>query len=434
MWEIIPRIGTPLALAAFVVAVAGWIFYTRIKERSRMIMAASPEDRAKLVEATLATYRLSHDNLTREQKFELLQGEMRIRSTRALYTLVLSIVVAVLLSIVIVVYLLRDGENPTPRTHFGPPKGEIRKVVLEKTAVLAQVANVGRAPFAINSGDLVVKCRTGSETKTDLKVTEQNGELAPGQELSIRLRAYYGSYTISLPPTRGCDFRLSLSAARGAKVTTLEAKGTGDAASPSEQVTMFEFTGGPDSKQPYSDYVAAVREAVRQASSAIVEDNTQDVELLEIPTAETGGNVPQSESALAEIQRRSRSILLASGAVTREETGYRVRSSMFAEEISRELRNGLLNVTIPFGKTESFVLARQLNEVAIYYSLARLAASSKPTRHNVVIGYLRLADNTARSMLETELSGELRPIVENWRKLIGPCLESLVGGRTPWCA
>jgi len=438
LWSTATQVGTPLALAAFVVAVVGWILHTRVKERTRRIESAPPEERAALVEATLSTYRIKQDNLTREQKFELLKGELSAREKRTLYVLVLAGFVALLLAIVILAQVLvgDSGSTVLPgRGPSSPPAGVIRAVDLEKAAVFPRVANTGKEPFSINSGELAVTCPGSSPVKVTLKPRDATkAKVLANDEARLELGARFEKYVVPLPDYRRCGYRLTLEAANGTSVVTLEKQSAPEPSAPSsERVTLFEFSGAGESRQTYSEYASAVKEAVRQASQALEEGN-RDVEVLELSAEETGGLVPQTERDLAAIQQQSRSLLLASGSVSRETTGFRVRSAMFAGELSRELRDGLLRVAIPFAGADSFEVARELNEIAVYYCLASSLAKQRGTQETIV-GYLRHADNSAGSMLlKAGLPDDLRHLAEAWRKFLGSCLTSAKRGGATWCA
>ena len=100
MWQAIQYVGTPVALVAFVVAVAATLVRARLTVAQRMIASAPEEQRAQLVERALQTYTLAgdRDNLTREQKFALLCREIDKRAERFRITTITSIIVAIIVS------------------------------------------------------------------------------------------------------------------------------------------------------------------------------------------------------------------------------------------------------------------------------------------------------------------------------------------------
>ena len=68
IWSAIPQIGTPIGLAAFAIAVVGWIWHSRLKVQQALVRSAPEQERAQLVETFLTDYRLKHDNLTNDHQ------------------------------------------------------------------------------------------------------------------------------------------------------------------------------------------------------------------------------------------------------------------------------------------------------------------------------------------------------------------------------
>ncbi|MDH5365699.1 MAG: hypothetical protein OEW67_01835 [Cyclobacteriaceae bacterium] len=88
MWEIIPKITTPLALIAY--AIGAFIYYRINKTNSdkEKLLKVPEGDQAKLITTLEDKYFLSDDNLTRSQKFELLKETLTLKSkhkTKLLY-------------------------------------------------------------------------------------------------------------------------------------------------------------------------------------------------------------------------------------------------------------------------------------------------------------------------------------------------------------
>lgn len=82
MWETIKYIGSGITLAAFIIAVAAWIYRLKILERGRLIRLAPEDNRRELVERTLEFFDIDTGGLTREQKYDLALQQIRAKATR----------------------------------------------------------------------------------------------------------------------------------------------------------------------------------------------------------------------------------------------------------------------------------------------------------------------------------------------------------------
>jgi len=86
MWEQLQHVKEPLMAVAFLMAIIATVILrvnsTRAKQRLEMIKAAPEQDRAGLIEAMFETYHLKQDNLTREQKFNLIQTVLLRKAER----------------------------------------------------------------------------------------------------------------------------------------------------------------------------------------------------------------------------------------------------------------------------------------------------------------------------------------------------------------
>jgi hypothetical protein len=104
MFDIIPQIGTPIALIAFVVAVVAGVIKKRIDHQKQIIDAARPEERVRQTEIVLNELGIRYDDLTPEQKFILAHKTLDERAARfraiVWLSLALSIVAATTLIIV----------------------------------------------------------------------------------------------------------------------------------------------------------------------------------------------------------------------------------------------------------------------------------------------------------------------------------------------
>ncbi len=110
-FEAVGSVGTPLALAAFVVAAVAWVYRARLAERRKMIESAPEDKRADLLEAAIRDFStVPVENLTKEQRYQLALTLIQERSSRFRITALVSVVVAVLLATVILLY--KQGDDP----------------------------------------------------------------------------------------------------------------------------------------------------------------------------------------------------------------------------------------------------------------------------------------------------------------------------------
>jgi len=100
MWEIITKIGTPISLIAFVIAVIFKYLNSRASNKINLIKLAPEDKRPSLIEAALETYNLKDDNLTKAQKYDLIKTVLRDKAKR------FNISAAVFLIITIIILIL----------------------------------------------------------------------------------------------------------------------------------------------------------------------------------------------------------------------------------------------------------------------------------------------------------------------------------------
>lgn len=82
MWEAIQYVGTPIGLLAFLAAVITAAFYYYIEQRTK-IKDSLPDDRRwQILNKEIEGYNLTHDNLTREQKFSLMKSVISEKAAR----------------------------------------------------------------------------------------------------------------------------------------------------------------------------------------------------------------------------------------------------------------------------------------------------------------------------------------------------------------
>jgi hypothetical protein len=82
MWTAIQYVTTPLSLIAFLVAVLAVVYRVRLKHKLAALKTVPEKERGALLEKSLETYSLTDDNLTRNQKYELLTRVLENRVRR----------------------------------------------------------------------------------------------------------------------------------------------------------------------------------------------------------------------------------------------------------------------------------------------------------------------------------------------------------------
>jgi hypothetical protein len=102
--QIATKITTPLALLAFIAALAFYAYRTRVAERRRVLETAPPRDRAALVEKVVRDFTiLNTESLTSEQKYQLISDELKNRTRRFSIAATVAVVIALALAATIVV-------------------------------------------------------------------------------------------------------------------------------------------------------------------------------------------------------------------------------------------------------------------------------------------------------------------------------------------
>jgi hypothetical protein len=129
MWSVVPLVATPLILLAFLAAVIAQRHSSHLKYELELIKSAPEQERGRLIEGKLRVYSLQHDNLTREQKFTLLQQQINLQRQRWNRITLISTTIALLLFLFLALYLdfnaSSRANNPskTNAPQFSPSQG-----------------------------------------------------------------------------------------------------------------------------------------------------------------------------------------------------------------------------------------------------------------------------------------------------------------------
>lgn len=120
MWESIQYIGTPVSLIAFVAALIAYAVLESQKTRVKLLESLPEEKRWEFLNKNIEGYNITQDNLTREQKFELMQtvlvqsAEHKKRIIKAV--LFASIIISLAAGLTVIVSLLIPSDSPRDQT------------------------------------------------------------------------------------------------------------------------------------------------------------------------------------------------------------------------------------------------------------------------------------------------------------------------------
>jgi hypothetical protein len=101
IWESIPLINTGFTLAAFLAAVAAWVYRLKILEKEKLLRTAPEAKRAELVAAAMEFFHVDTARLTKQQQFEIALQQIRARAQRSLLTTILIGIIAIVLAVTV---------------------------------------------------------------------------------------------------------------------------------------------------------------------------------------------------------------------------------------------------------------------------------------------------------------------------------------------
>jgi len=96
MWEAIAYVSSGVTLAAFLGAVAAWIYSKKSEEKARLIETAPESERAQLVQSALEFFHVDTGALTREQRYQLAITQITARADRSRASTMVVIIIAIL--------------------------------------------------------------------------------------------------------------------------------------------------------------------------------------------------------------------------------------------------------------------------------------------------------------------------------------------------
>jgi hypothetical protein len=104
IWGALQYVGTGLSLVAFVVAAI--LFAARLENRAEIIKSAPEKERLEAIAATAEFFRVDVSGLSRAQQQDIALTQIHARARRDLLLAVVTLIVAVLLTIVATVAIL----------------------------------------------------------------------------------------------------------------------------------------------------------------------------------------------------------------------------------------------------------------------------------------------------------------------------------------
>src|SRR5918911_1154592 len=119
-WEAIKYVSSGITLVAFIIAIAAWIYRTKILERERTIRLAPENERRVLVERTLEFFSIDTAGLSRQQKYNLAIKQIQARAARFRLVAFVIIIIAFLTTGVSIFAIWRVPESPKPKPDLIP--------------------------------------------------------------------------------------------------------------------------------------------------------------------------------------------------------------------------------------------------------------------------------------------------------------------------
>lgn len=82
MWSVIGVVSSGLTLAAFMVAVAAWVYKSRLDHRERILKTTPPDKRGAAALEILEASRIDPANLSQRQRFDIATRELEMKGAR----------------------------------------------------------------------------------------------------------------------------------------------------------------------------------------------------------------------------------------------------------------------------------------------------------------------------------------------------------------
>jgi hypothetical protein len=124
MWDAIAYVSGGFTLAAFIVAVAAWVYKITIDKQLQQIIHAPEKDRARLIESTHEFFRVNTEKLSREQKYTVVIRQIEEKANRFKTVARVVVIIAILaaaLCVFAIAYDRRTSEPPPTPTPTPTP-------------------------------------------------------------------------------------------------------------------------------------------------------------------------------------------------------------------------------------------------------------------------------------------------------------------------
>ena len=194
IWNTVAQVGSGITLAAFIAAVAAWVYRVKSLEKVRLISTAPEAERARLVESALEFFPVDTSTLTGPKKVELALAQIRARADQSRRTAILVGLIAVLAAGVTVYAIAQNsGEKERRLKEIDKARGELQKKLDAEIRRSTQLVNglgrvTGQADEMARSNPEVIRLRDHLEHLLAQFDSRYGGEpLSQVDDLRIRL-------------------------------------------------------------------------------------------------------------------------------------------------------------------------------------------------------------------------------------------------------
>ncbi|WP_431280593.1 hypothetical protein ACQW02_14345 [Humitalea sp. 24SJ18S-53] len=124
MWSVIGVVSSGLTLAAFMVAVAAWVYKSRLDHRERILKTTPPDKRGAAALEILEASRIDPGNLSQSQRFDIARRELEMKAARFRTTAIIISFIGVL-GFALAIYAIgrtSPGAPTVPAASAAPPR------------------------------------------------------------------------------------------------------------------------------------------------------------------------------------------------------------------------------------------------------------------------------------------------------------------------
>ncbi len=209
MWETIKYIGSGITLAAFIIAVAAWIYRLKILERGRLIQLAPENDRRELVEQTLEFFDIDTGGLTREQKYDLVLQQIRAKATRFKITATVIVIIAFLTAGITFFAIYEVPNSNSNNSNNNRPLAE------ETPAANINLTSANNRPLPQNTSTPTLTNKNQPPANLPNPITvNQNAAQATTPNILPRISKLYGD-NVTIPVGKSAEFAIRVTDTNG---------------------------------------------------------------------------------------------------------------------------------------------------------------------------------------------------------------------------